>query len=314
MMETSFADRPGQTEFALDAETVRALICQQFPTLDVGSVQYLHEGWDSAAYLVDRKWVFRFPKRRERMPQFQSELMLLGLLNSRRLPVDIPVPVHVGQAGPLFPCGFMGYRLLMGTQGDRFDAHRVDRPRTAQRLGQVLSEVHSLDPAELAARGVSTYESSLEDVLAETMAMRETVLPQLPGELETHCRPFLEGTCAIPGPSPLGRCLVHGDLCDEHLLLDDSGCVSGIIDWGDACLADPTLDFAGLYAWLGEEFVERVLENYRAPHHSVLMEQIVFRARCAALTTYGWSLQGHGTSPADRLNMVRTAFHIQVVP
>jgi aminoglycoside phosphotransferase (APT) family kinase protein len=103
---------------------------------------------------------------------------------------------------------------------------------------------------------------------------------------------------------------VHGDLFDEHLLLDDAGCVSGIIDWGDACLADPALDFAGLYAWLGEEFVRQVLDHYGGPVDAAIMQQIAFRARCAALTTYGWSLQGHGTSPADRLQMVRTAFGI----
>lgn len=38
------------------------------------------------------------------------------------------------------------------------------------------------------------------------------------------------------------------------------------------------------------------------------MHQVAFRARCGALTSYGYSLQGRDTTDADRLQMVLTAF------
>jgi aminoglycoside phosphotransferase (APT) family kinase protein len=101
-----------------------------------------------------------------------------------------------------------------------------------------------------------------------------------------------------------------GDLEDEHVLLDESGRISGIIDWGDSGLSDPATDFRGLYAWLGENFVRDVLAHYGCSWDSSFLEQVAFRARCNALTTYGYSLQGHGTSRANRLPMVRTAFGI----
>jgi aminoglycoside phosphotransferase (APT) family kinase protein len=38
--------------------------------------------------------------------------------------------------------------------------------------------------------------------------------------------------------------LVHGDLHVRHLLVDDAGRATGVIDWGDVCLADPAVDLS----------------------------------------------------------------------
>lgn len=301
---------PWQTELALDEETVRLALRSQFPTLGVGVVEYLHEGWDSAVYLVDGAWVFRFPKRREREPYLRSELSVLEWLKTTQLSVRIPDPAYIGQPGPIVPCGFMGYRLLAGTPGDCLNVQRVDRRQSAKSLGQVLTALHSLGSEEIAGLGLATYESPVQDVLLETMAMRETVFPHLSEELKSPCLPFLNGTCVVP-ESSTRQCLVHGDLTDEHILLDETGCVSGVIDWGDSCLADPAIDFSGLYAWLGEDFVRDVLDHYTIPWDDVFLKQIAFRARCTSLITLGWSLQGHDTSHSDRLHMVYTAFGIE---
>src|SRR5579871_2853189 len=93
------------SEFALDAETVRQLVRTQFPGLAATSVAYMHEGWDSVAFVVDGEWVFRFPKRRERQEWLDSEIAVLSLLAERRLPIAVPFPAHLGRVGPLFPCG-----------------------------------------------------------------------------------------------------------------------------------------------------------------------------------------------------------------
>jgi aminoglycoside phosphotransferase (APT) family kinase protein len=296
------------SEFALNPQLVRALLHSQFPSLGVGSVQFLGEGWDSAAYLVDGEWVFRFPKRCERQIWVESEIATLRLLATRRLGIGIPVPAHVGQPGRLFPCPFMGYRFLAGTPGDRVEIGSVERTESARRLGELLTAVHAIDVDEAAALGVRPYDSPASEALAETAAMRDIVSPQLPAELASLCRPFLEGTCAIPETSSHRTCLVHGDLVDEHILLDDAGGVSGVIDWGDSCLADPVIDFGGLYAWLGEDFARNVLAHYALPWDPSFLDQIAFRARCYALTAFGFSLKGHDTSHANRLPLVYNAF------
>lgn len=297
-------------EIALDADIVRALISVQFPSLAVETVAYLHEGWDNTAYLVNGRWIFRFPKRQSRKIWLESELQVLEWLSGQRLPVEVPAPVYVGEPSSLYPCGFMGYEKIDGIQGDQIDVSVVNRIESARRLGELLTIMHAFDAQEAESRGVLAFEWPLRDELAETAAMYDSVYPTLPEALKPLCRPYLEGSCEIPDVSRPRRCLVHGDLEDEHLLLGERGCVTGIIDWGDCGISDPATDFRGLYAWLGEGFVRDVLAHYRHGIDAWFLEQIAFRARCNALTTYGHSLLGHATCGANRLQMVLTAFGI----
>jgi aminoglycoside phosphotransferase (APT) family kinase protein len=46
-------------------------------------------------------------------------------------------------------------------------------------------------------------------------------------------------------PAPR-RVLIHGDVAPQNLLSTPDGDLSGLIDWGDAALADPAVDFAKL--------------------------------------------------------------------
>jgi aminoglycoside phosphotransferase (APT) family kinase protein len=39
----------------------------------------------------------------------------------------------------------------------------------------------------------------------------------------------------------------HGDLHVRHLLVDRDGTATGVIDWGDLCLADPAVDLSIAY-------------------------------------------------------------------
>lgn len=55
--------------------------------------------------------------------------------------------------------------------------------------------------------------------------------------------------------------LVHSDLGAEHLLAV-GGDLTGVIDWSDAALADPAVDFARLYRDFGQEFLVSVVDAY----------------------------------------------------
>src|SRR5205807_941090 len=47
---------------------------------------------------------------------------------------------------------------------------------------------------------------------------------------------------AAPHNAP--PCWVHGDLYSRHLLVNESGMLCGVIDWGDVHLGDPALDIS----------------------------------------------------------------------
>jgi len=78
--------------------------------------------------------------------------------------------------------------------------------------------------------------------------------------------------------------LVHGDLWPEHVLVDThSGVVSGNIDWGNTFIGDPAIDFACLYTWYGEGWLENVLTHYTIKLDSELISRARYLATCEAI-------------------------------
>ena len=59
--------------------------------------------------------------------------------------------------------------------------------------------------------------------------------------------------------------ICHGDLHVRHLLVDSAGRATGVIDWGDLCLADPAVDLSIAYfAFAGKARAE-LLSAYARP-------------------------------------------------
>ena len=94
---------------------------------------------------------------------------------------------------------------------------------------------------------------------------------------------LLEGlTATVPAPANQ-YAVVHADLGAEHLLfvVED---LTGVIDWSDAAVADPAVDFARLYRDFGLEFLRPTVEAYGGlPDAGRTLQRVQFYARCAAL-------------------------------
>ena len=75
--------------------------------------------------------------------------------------------------------------------------------------------------------------------------------------------------------------LAHADLGAEHIL-EDEGHLTGVIDWTDAAVTDPALDFARLYRDFGPAFLHEALAVYGGASPEFLT-RIEFFARCAAV-------------------------------
>jgi aminoglycoside 2''-phosphotransferase len=72
---------------------------------------------------------------------------------------------------------------------------------------------------------------------------------------------------------------VHRDLNTEHVLFDPAtGHVTGVIDWGDAGIDDPMVDFAGIRRQLGEEFARQMLAAYGHPLDTTCLRRMDFYA------------------------------------
>src|SRR3954469_18424041 len=102
-------------EVDVDEGLVRRLLAEQVPDVVVRDVRPFAEGWDNAIWLVNEELAFRIPRRLIAIPGFERGLTVLPARPSR-LPLSIPVPIHVGRPSALFPWPFFGARLLPGRE------------------------------------------------------------------------------------------------------------------------------------------------------------------------------------------------------
>lgn len=224
--------------------------------LTADEVRIVAAGWDNTIVLVDDIWVFRFPRRRIALPGIDREIALLPRL-APALSLPIPVPEHVGVYGDP-PWRFWGGRHLPGTE--LAVSPHADHVAVAAAVGQFLAELHALpadpdlpvDPfgrADSASRAVRA-----RDVLAD---LREIGVAHDTGPVDDL---LMAGEAA--GPPPTATVLSHGDLYARHVLVDDDGRASAVIDWGDLCAAPPSVDLSIAYSAFGGPAREAFFAEY----------------------------------------------------
>jgi len=227
-------------EVSIDEARAAALIAAAFPRLSGRPVRALGSGYDNAAFLVDERIVFRFPRRRAAVFFLEREL---AVLPSLALPVATPKPRFASPPRDGFPFPFAGYPLLEGAPAGVIAAEA--QPGIAEALGETLRALHglSLDVDGAPAEGL--------DKTDRARALRRLRLRlrrmERQGRVRGGGRIFELAGRLAEGPDAVDARWVHGDLYPKHLLLDEGGRLSGVIDWGDVHVGDPAIDLAIAY-------------------------------------------------------------------
>lgn len=257
-----------------------ALLQACFPTLRVERYVPLGEGWDSVAILVNDQHVFRFAKRPDVAVRQAREAALLPLL-ADRLPLPIPRYTHTWADPAWLGQRIVGYPLIPGDQLIPARAHAAHLAAQARQLGAFVSALHAV-PLEQARRHGALggdAASRREAYRAFFAIVRSNMLPLFTAQEQAAIVAFWsryldDDTCFTFTPT-----LVHRDLNSEHILFDPAtGNLTGIIDWGDAGIDDPAVDFAGVRRQLGDEFARQMLAAYRHPLDATFRQRMDFYA------------------------------------
>jgi aminoglycoside phosphotransferase (APT) family kinase protein len=256
-------------------ETVARTLDRQFPELAPARVAYLGAGMDSVAFEVNGRWVFRFPTRSAVERQLLVERALLPAL-ATALPVAIPSFEFHGAPDVDFPRHFEGYAKLPGVPAVKIESRKIDFAAIARQLGEFLTALHRFPVSGALRLGAET--SRMEDYFDEVRASALDILPVVgrvaSADLIDRVQRYLESLRALSA-APWPLVLTHHDLHAEHVLLDETGDqVTGVIDWGDVSIADPTVDFVGIFTWGGESLVRAVLANYDGPVDERVIERL----------------------------------------
>ena len=251
-------------EVTVDRDLAYRLITEQFDALQPAELRLLSEGWDNTVWLVDRCWVFRFPRREVVIPGLEREMALLPRL-APLVPLPVPRPVFFGQPADGYRWPFFGAELIQGTEMADASCSDAARCRLARPLAVFLRALHDgdtlavLDPAgELPTDPMGRGDMQLRvPRTAERLAEVEQLgLWRAPGSVHE----LLDAARGL-GP-PDSSALVHGDLHIRHLLVDDDCGAAGVIDWIDICRGDPAIDLPLFWSLLPAAGRREFLDAY----------------------------------------------------
>src|SRR5690606_6159241 len=142
-----------------------------------------------------------------------------------------------------------------------------------------VAALHALGPDEARAAGVPV--ETPESLRATWRANVERVAGELPvaPDLLARLRAWLDDD----GLWPTATTMTHGELYAAHVLVDDPGTITGVIDWSTAKVGDPAVDFVYQHMMGGPAFeaTARAYEEAGGRSHPRLAE------RCAALAAAG---------------------------
>jgi aminoglycoside phosphotransferase (APT) family kinase protein len=277
MFGTEKESVPIYREEILTAKSAKAVITTAIPEFRYAPVELLDEGWDFQVFEVDERWLFRFPKRKTSVAKLNTECKLLPGLGEW---VSLPVPnyEYFCESPESSSRPFAGYRKLPGIGGDT--SKMVDRHGVARQLGIFLTRLHTYPVDKAREAGVQEKHDlvvHLRDRSREQLRKLDDLnvnLGLLRRYLENDTPASFEGAAS----------LVHNDLWAEHILVDSrSDRVSGIIDWSDIVIGDHAIDFACLYAWYGESWLENVLVHYSGKLDAEVISRSRYLAACLAI-------------------------------
>ncbi len=234
-------------EIEIDADAARDLIGGQFLELGGATIEPLGVGWDNVVFRVAGDWAFRFPRRSIAIPGVEREIDVLGRL-ATHLPLSIPTPRWVGAPSAAYPWPWFGARFLSGVELALAGLADDDRTEAGAALGEFLRVLHAPRLARLVGTTLPVDPMRRADMGLRAPFARQRIAQaaevarfQPPAELDA----LLSNAERLP-PSPRTR-VVHGDLHARHVLIDGHGRVSGVIDWGDVCMGDPSIDLSVAY-------------------------------------------------------------------
>lgn len=213
-----------------------------------------------ASDATGRKWVLRVPRRADVSEGMAAETRVLDLVAPVLAEDGVAVPDWQVRSPEL-----IAYPALPGAPGltltDTGEPEwHMDpaSPDYAERLGRLLARLHSITPEQAGAAGVEARtpagvrQAWRDDVARVSEAF--TVSPVL----AEAWRAWLEDDTCWPERTVM----THGEIYPAHVLFDEEGTITGVLDWTTARVDDPARDLSAQYGAAGEEMLRATLTAY----------------------------------------------------
>ncbi len=265
-------------------ETYLQSIQKAYPNLDIASVEFNTQGQNSDVVVINKEFIFRFPKYSHVLEGLKTETAILRSIQGC-VTLAVPAPMFINLELETLGEAFVGYRLIPGEPLWQETFRMIDSKEVVRRLaGQVAAFLKALH--SVAVEEVLRSKLPMHDTYEESADIYARIQEKLFGYMRPDTREWatghFEGFLNDVSNFEHEPVLKHGDFGPSNILFDkERQAVTGIIDFGSSGMGDPAYDFAGLLSGYGEGFVECCGDVY--PEVKVYMKRIRFYQKTFAL-------------------------------
>jgi aminoglycoside phosphotransferase (APT) family kinase protein len=236
---------------------VRRILESQLPDLRVGGARYLGEGWDNRLYLVNDDLIVRVAKTPAGTRQLLTEVEILQAI-SPLVSLPVPRPEFTHRPTEDLPFAAMGYRMLAGRSLVATEISDTFVDAVVPDLARFLTTLHAIPQPVFDGFGIPVF--TPQEWLERHDELVSTTLDDPPPMLGVSTRERFMAWWSNYRQDPAAISyeprFIHGDLACEHVLVErEPWRVTGVIDFGDAMVADPALDISGFPDSLAAEVI-----------------------------------------------------------
>ncbi len=262
----------------LKSERLREVVELCFPTIPIRVASLVPTGWVNYVLEVNDELIFRFPRRKEGIAQLQIESKLLPIV-AKIVSIRVPEFEWLWKGGRGLQRIFVGYRKIPGVHMTRDLLDASKDSRMTLELSDFMNEIHRIPARRLRNLGLPTFTPAEwrrgQGRLLRMIASK--VRPLLNAKAQQRLSSIIEDFRNHGDDFRFKHGLIHCDLDGANILCDPSvKRITGIIDWGDACIGDPAYDFSGLLYEYGTKFLDGVLSHYSMEDKSAFKRRVSF--------------------------------------
>ena len=246
----------------INLRAIKYILEHSIEGFKVNTIRLLGTGNDSYVYEVNDSIVFKFAKHKKASSNLVKEAKILKFLEGK-LSLSIPKVLYVCSPNELFNYYLIGLSKINGISLSReiYDSLSLDeKDDLARQMANFLKQLHEIK-----------YDEDKEDIMIkfkeDYLKLKEKVYDRLDSSSRDKIDALYIKLFSNRDFINSRNGLIHNDFSCSNILFDlESKKISGIIDFGDACVSDIDSDFYCLLEEsdeeLGRKFGLKVLEYY----------------------------------------------------
>lgn len=284
--------------------------------IEVKQIELIGEGFDNVAYLINNKIVFRFPRREISIELLKTETQLLPHI-AKNVSFSLSCPQFFGQSTETYPYLFIGYPIIKGIiLSDFIDLPIAPFPES--NIPEIPGRAASQLAKDDTKNGITSKKFAAEFAIALKQLHSIPIKPEHKNGYQDTWRLDIENRvqrlkeninkyessyqeCGFTKSllidisdkfkqlqfSPYKKCYVHGDLYSKHIIVDDAGKLTGLIDWGDTHIGHPSIDIAAAIMIFNDDSLAEFSKVYGEFDSQVA----IFRSLCHSISILPYAQQ-----------------------